>query len=194
MPVLYTTRLVIRPLVLDDDLVATREALNRARNTAVTPESTARHERWIRWNIANYGALADVDQPPYGDRAVCLRTDGQVVGVVGLVPAMGPFGQLPGFPVDIGSRRYQPQVGLFWAIDSRYQRQGYATEAGAALISFAFTEMLLTRIIATTEYDNNASIGVMRKLGMTILRNPFPDPWWFQVVGVRDAEEQPAEV
>ncbi len=46
-----------------------------------------------------------------------------------------------------------------------------------------------SRLIATTEYDNAASMGVMRKLGMTIAKNPLPDPPWLQVVGILD---QPA--
>lgn len=46
-----------------------------------------------------------------------------------------------------------------------------------------------SRLSATTEYDNTASIGVMRKPGMTIAKNPLPDPPWLQVVGILD---QPA--
>jgi [ribosomal protein S5]-alanine N-acetyltransferase len=44
--------------------------------------------------------------------------------------------------------------------------------------------MGLRRVVATTTYDNEASMGVMRKLGMRIERNPFPDPPWLQVVGI----------
>src|SRR4051812_1559936 len=40
------------------------------------------------------------------------------------------------------------------------------------------------RIVAATEHDNLASIGVMRRLGMRIERNPDPEPHWFQTVGV----------
>jgi [ribosomal protein S5]-alanine N-acetyltransferase len=38
--------------------------------------------------------------------------------------------------------------------------------------------------VATTSSDNAPSIGVMRKVGRHIERNPYPDPPWFQVVGV----------
>jgi hypothetical protein len=31
---------------------------------------------------------------------------------------------------------------------------------------------------------------VMRKLGMTLARNPFPDPPWLQVVGVLQNRSQ----
>ena len=84
-----------------------------------------------------------------------------------------------------------PEVGLFWAIDPAQQRQGYATEAARALIDYAFDRLRLWRILATTEYDNHASQAVMLKAGMTLTRNPRPDPPWMQVVGVRTATPSP---
>ena len=46
--------------------------------------------------------------------------------------------------------------------------------------------------MATTEYDNHASQAVMRKLGMTLTRNPHSEPELMQVVGVKYAP--PADV
>jgi len=85
-------------------------------------------------------------------------------------------------PASLG--RSSPEFGLFWAISSAYQRQGFATEAARAMIEYAFQHLRLRRVVATTEYDNLASIGVMRRLGMRIERNPLPEPPWLQVVGV----------
>jgi RimJ/RimL family protein N-acetyltransferase len=79
---------------------------------------------------------------------------------------------------------YSPEFGLYYALSPAYQRQGYATEAAQALINYAFTQLHLKRIVATTTYENVASIGVMRKAGMRIEKNPFPDPPGFQVVGI----------
>jgi RimJ/RimL family protein N-acetyltransferase len=59
------------------------------------------------------------------------------------------------------------------------------------MVEYAFQNLGLRRVIATTTYDNEASMGVMRKLGMRIERNPFPDPPWLQVVGM--LEYQPAD-
>jgi ribosomal-protein-alanine N-acetyltransferase len=185
MPPLQTERLIIRPFVMDDLDVAHR-VLSAAWDEP--PETLAERrparERWLQWNVANYDGLVSVDQPPYGDRAVVLRENGQVIGSAGLVPAIGPFGQLPGYPADEGSRFWYPEVGLFWAVDPAHQGRGYATEAGRALIDFAFSEFHLGRIVATTEYTNERSMAVMRKLGMRILRNPLPHPEWFQAVGL----------
>jgi RimJ/RimL family protein N-acetyltransferase len=83
-----------------------------------------------------------------------------------------------------------PEVGLFWAIDPKHQRKGYASEAGEALVEYAFDVLSLWRILATTEYDNHGSQAVMRKLGMNITHNPNKEPEWMQVVGVRYSERQ----
>lgn len=86
----------------------------------------------------------------------------------------------------VSPARATPEVGLFWAIDPTQQGRGYATEAARALVAHAFGRLRLRRIIATTEYENVASQGVMRKLGMRVERNPLPEPPWLQIVGVLD--------
>jgi ribosomal-protein-alanine N-acetyltransferase len=74
---------------------------------------------------------------------------------------------------------------MFWGIHEMHRRQGYAAEAAEALMNAMFEQQNLQRIIATTEYTNEGSIGVMRKIGMTIERNPLPEPHWSQIVGVK---------
>ena len=108
--------------------------------------------------------------------------------MVGVVPSMGPFAQLPGFGGAIGPPdRLRPEVGLYWAVAPEHRRNGYATEAARAVIDHGFAELGLARIVATTERDNPASIAVMRRLGMRVEQNPLPEPHWFQVVGWLDA-------
>ena len=135
----------------------------------------------------NYDQLAWMYQPPYGDRAIVLKATGQLIGAIGYVPCLMPFGQLPSFAptVDDATRSLSTaEFGMYWALAPAHQRQGYTSEAAAAMVDYAFTQIRLRRIIATTSYDNVASMGVMRKLGMRIEKNPFPDPPWLQVVGV----------
>ena len=108
-----------------------------------------------------------------------------MIGAVGYVPCFDVFEQIPGLSRGEPPSAYRvAEMGLFWAIDPDQQRHGYATEAAQALIDFAFQQLRVKRLIATTEYDNAASLGVMRKLGMRIEQNPFPDPPWLQVVGI----------
>jgi [ribosomal protein S5]-alanine N-acetyltransferase len=143
---------------------------------------------WLEWTAAGYHQFAQLHQPPYGERGIALRETGELVGMVGVVPSMGPFSQLPGFDGSAPEgARFRPEVGLFWALAPQHRGNGYATEAAAAVIEFGFAELYLARIVATTTYDNEASIAVMRRLGMTIASNPLPEPSWFQVVGWLDA-------
>jgi [ribosomal protein S5]-alanine N-acetyltransferase len=175
LPVLETKRLRVRPL-------STRDA------DAVHAVSGEPHPGWLEWTVASYGQLEALRQPPYGERAICLREGGELVGMVGVVPSMGPFAQLPGFGGAIGpANRMRPEVGLYWAVASQHRGNGYATEAARAVIEHGFAELGLARIVATTERDNLASIAVMRRLCMRIERNPLPEPDWFQVVGWLDA-------
>jgi RimJ/RimL family protein N-acetyltransferase len=140
---------------------------------------------WLQWSILSQEWLPKLHQPPYGDRAVILKTTGAVIGSVGYVPLLMPFYQIPELKVPSSGGGYNTtEFGLFWVIDPDHQRQGYAAEAAQAMIADAFRQMGLKRIVATTEYENVASQGVMRKIGMTITRNPLPDPPWLQVVGV----------
>ncbi len=117
-----------------------------------------------------------------------MKDTGRLVGAVGLVPSYNAFAQLPAFRYRSGAgpaaHVYSPEVGLFYQIAQADRRQGYAAEAARALIDYMFETLHLGRIIATTDYDNAASIAVMGKLGMRIERNPSPDPPWLQVVGV----------
>jgi [ribosomal protein S5]-alanine N-acetyltransferase len=75
-------------------------------------------------------------------------------------------------------------------ISPAMQGRGLATEAARALVSVVFDVLKVGRIMAGTEYDDFASIALMRKLGMRIERNPFPSPAWFQVTGVLQKEGQ----
>jgi RimJ/RimL family protein N-acetyltransferase len=48
-----------------------------------------------------------------------------------------------------------------------YWRQGLASEAGTAFVSFAFGELRLTRLVATVQVGNDASVRVLEKLGFS---------------------------
>jgi ribosomal-protein-alanine N-acetyltransferase len=182
VPVLRTDRLVIRPFSADDLDEAVRvfddEIYGPARAGA-----RAERARWLEWTALSYEQLAKLYQPPYGDRAVTLGDTGELIGAVGYTPCYHPFGQLGGF-AQAPPMAHTAEVGLYWAIAPARRGRGYAVEAGRALIEFAFAEMNLYRIVATTEYHNSASQRVMEKLGMTLERNPLSGPPWLQVVGV----------
>ena len=190
--VLETSRLIIRAFQ-PDDLHAIHRILDLTfgDGSKISNEHALNERReWLEWSRLSAEWLPKMFQPPYGDRAVVLKRTDEVIGAAGFVPCFDVFEQIPGLGRGGLPSAYRvAEVGLFWAIDPDQQRQGYATEAAQALIDFAFQQLRVKRLIATTEHDNAASIGVMRKLGMRIERNPFSDPPWLQVVGIL---EQPA--
>jgi [ribosomal protein S5]-alanine N-acetyltransferase len=179
LPAIRTPRLVIRPLD-DADEKACRSVL------AVPDEDAFR--RWLTWAVAAPGALADLHQPPYGERAIALAATGELIGLVGLVPALGPFAQLDGA---LPGGPWTPELGLYWALSPEQRGNGYATEAAAALCQALFAALNPQRLIAMTEQSNTASQSVMRRLGMRMLANPHSEPAWLQVVGVLDSAPGP---
>lgn len=52
----------------------------------------------------------------------------------------------------------------FW-VTGQARGKGYATEAAAAVVDFAFTQLELTRLLARTETHHTSAIRVLHKLG-----------------------------
>lgn len=190
MPVLETTRLMIRPFILED-LEAAHQLfdieLNAEEMGAEKLASLQERAEWLQWAALNPRQLALLNQPPYGDRAIILKSTQTLVGSCGYVPALNAFEQIPAFTADNPSRNpalYTPEFALFYAISPAYQRCGYAVESAQALVDYAFRFLRVRRIVAETDDENAGSIAVMRRLGMRIEKNPFADPAWLRVVGI----------
>ena len=192
IPVLNTERLVIRPFERTD-LDAVYRILDV--DDQPVPRPLAERAQFLEWTVRNYQELARLYQPPYGDRAVVSRRSNTLIGVVGLVPAYGPFGLLPCFSEQIEPERrnyFWPEFGLFYAVAPAHRGHGYAVEASRALVDYLFQALRPRRIVAITTRENTASQRVMARLGMRLEHNPFPEPEWFQVVGVLENSARPA--
>lgn len=179
---LDSPRLMIRPLETED-VDAVCEIMDRSFGVAPRAERI----EWLEWTVRNYQALGRLYQPPFGERAVIHKDTGALIGLVGIVPSFAPFEQLPSFRQRLQvppSTHSTPEIGLFWATHPDYRRQGYASEAASAVVTFLCTQLGVSRVVATTEFDNTASIDVMKRIGMTVERNPHPTPSWFQIAGV----------
>jgi len=190
MPVLESTRLRIRPFEMGDleDVYRLLDVeLREAELGSERMDTLAARETWLRWAVLNYDQLGMLYQPPYGDRAVVLKQTGEMVGSCGFVPCLMPFEQIPYFAAAGAAASPRPvttEFGLFYAVFPAHQRRGYAAEAARAIVDYAFGTLHLKRVVATTTYDNLGSLGVMRRLGMRLERNPLPEPHYLQVVGV----------
>jgi RimJ/RimL family protein N-acetyltransferase len=127
---------------------------------AYSSDADALLARNLDWPATEEGVRAYWEQqrkvdpasdPEWMSLVLELKAEGRVIGHVGIGVRK------------IGERR-QGIVG--WLLGRRYQRQGLATEAARALITYGFDEMGLHRIMARTGRDNVRSWYLMERLGM----------------------------
>ena len=156
---LRTDRLELRP-VRDADV----DRILQYRNL---PEVT----RWLlrtevdpaAFRAAWQRAAADPD-----DHSMAVTLDGVVIGTVSLDVTDG-MGQ-PGMPP-----RTEAQLGYIF--DPAHSGRGYATEAVAAMVAYAFERLELRRITAGCFADNHASVRILEKIGMRREQYGVGDSW-----------------
>jgi [ribosomal protein S5]-alanine N-acetyltransferase len=95
------------------------------------------------------GPLAMYARRGYGLYRVDRQADGRVLGMCGLI-----------------RRDTLPDVDLGFAFLPFARGQGYAREAGAAILAYGFEKLRLPRIVAITTEDNAASARVLEAIGM----------------------------
>lgn len=190
MKMLETPRLVIRPFTIND-LQSIHQILDHELQDSdfgnEGSQTLVDRERWLQWTLLNYEQLSKLNQPPYGERAIIQKDSNKLIGICGYVPCLDCFEQLCDFnqTENLACQSFTTtEFGLFYAISKSFQGFGFATEATVAMSTYAFEHLHVKRIIATTTYDNEASINVMRKLGMHLKKNPLSSPAWLQVVGI----------
>jgi ribosomal-protein-alanine N-acetyltransferase len=67
----------------------------------------------------SYDQLAKLYQPPYGERAIILRSSGQLIGAIGYVPCLAPFEQLSSLrspQTGDGLCPHTTEFGLYYAL------------------------------------------------------------------------------
>jgi RimJ/RimL family protein N-acetyltransferase len=152
-----TTRLQLRKLTLDDaDLL-----LDVWNDPAFIRYVGDRGIRTIAeaHDAMQQGALRLYDTYGYGPYRMALRIDDTPVGICGLFRRDG---------LD------EPDIGYSTLPD--HCGRGYAYEAACAVIELAHAEFSLERLIAIISPDNDASIGLIRKLGFEFERmHTMPD-------------------
>jgi len=77
-----------------------------------------------------------------------------------------------------GAPRKDGMVEIGYGIDATVRRQGYTTEAGAALVNWALTQPECYAVVACTEKSNIASIRVLEKLGFSLARETDEEFSW----------------
>jgi RimJ/RimL family protein N-acetyltransferase len=190
MNTLDTVRLHIRPFTMDDLPVA-HQLLDQDLQWAGPSVSLQQRQERLQRDVS-LAAWADTGGI-YGYRAVILQATNEIIGICGFLPILwSPRMQALFWPLLFGESgasdayRYAcVELEVGYAVASRHRRQGYATEAVSALLLYAFRELQVRRIFASTNRSNIGSIGVMRRLGMRIAINPEqPQVEWPGAPGV----------
>src|SRR5262249_18929431 len=108
------------------------------------PYSELQAREWIRKHGSQAVPASDVVF------AITTKPDGVLIGTVGLRA--------------INTEHAQAELG-FW-IGVPFWRQGYATEAAAAVVGYGFESLRLNRVFAHHMVRNPASGRVLQKIGM----------------------------
>lgn len=164
--VLETQHLILRPFI-PNDLDELYSVLNQPevwQYDPGRPRSFAQTEHTLNFWINDY------ERHGFGRLAVIEKDTGKLIGYCGLQWLL----------LDHGIFK-SPEVELFYALSPEYWGKGYMTEAAEAVVHFAFEQLKLKRVVSTAVGPNHRSLGVMKRIGMRIDRDPF-DPEW--VVGV----------
>ncbi len=148
MPTLRTERLVIRPMQTSDAFdmheYASREDVTEY--LLWSPHTSVGYTRSYLNYIEERYSNGD-----FYDWAITLAENGKMIGTVGFTS------------IDTVNR-----IGeIGYVVNPDYHRLGYGFEAAKKIVVFGFSELGLHRIEAKFMKGNDASLAVMKKLGMT---------------------------
>ena len=147
IPTLETERLRLRPFALGDALEVQRLAGERViADTTLNiphPYQDGIAEQWISKHPTIFSEERGVTF------AITRKPDGALAGAISLM------GMIKGHQAELG----------YW-VGSNYWNQGICTEAGIAILGYAFLELGLVRVYARHLTRNPRSGRVMQKLGM----------------------------
>lgn len=151
MTVLETDRLIIRKLS-PDDAEFILELLNEPSFLHFIGDKGVRTVADARGYILQ-GPMASYDQHGFGLYLTALKEGSLPIGICGLI-----------------KRDSLADVDIGFAFLPRFWSKGYALESAAAVKDFGLNTLGLKRIVAITNPDNQASIKLLEKLGLTFER------------------------
>jgi len=147
-PTLQTDRLTLRPFTLDDanevrPLVGEKEIAATTLNIP-HPYPDGAAENWISKHKEQY------QEGKAATFAIILSETGKIIGAIGL-----------------GIKRKHAHAEMGYWVGKPYWNNGYATEAGHAILRYGFKSCDLNRIHAHHMTKNPQSGRVMQKMGMS---------------------------
>jgi len=143
-----TSRLILRPFTEADATAASRNSKQPAvahfmSDMILETEEAALN--WIRW--LNHDKL-DVAVPCVV-LALELKSSHDCIGLIGVAP----------------KRELENEIEILFAVADACQNKGYATEAGRAMVDWAFEQAGQEVLSAIVKPENKASRRVIEKLG-----------------------------
>jgi len=149
MKILETDRLILRHLLPTDlDSLYTLYCDEEVRR--YFPEGTLTYEETreeLEWFLNGHP-----EHPELGLWATIHKETNKFLGRCGLLP----------WTID-----KRPEVEVAYLLGKEYWGQGLGTEAARAIVQYGFETLRLSRLICLIDRDNQASIKVASKIGMT---------------------------
>ena len=148
--ILETNRLILRRL-LPDDLDSLFGLYSEPEIRRYFPEGTLTYQETkeeLEWFLNGHPA-----QPQLGLWATLHKETDQFIGRCGLLP---------------WTIEGRPEVEVAYLLAKEYWGQGLGTEAAQAIVHYAFEQLQLSRLICMIDLENQASIKVASKIGMTL--------------------------
>lgn len=160
-PTLVTQRLVLRRWLASDRAPFARiNADPEVMALRFAPLSRGQSDALIALEEANF------NRQGFGLWAVERKRDRRLLGFTGLGTS------------DFGAP-FCPCVDIGWQLAREAWGHGYATEGARAVLTFAFSELGLSEVVAHTTKSNQRSRAVMCRLRMTHNpRDDFDGPWY----------------
>ncbi len=187
LPTLETERLILRPCTREDEedlhtifWNTVPDEMTYGRRKTRRPNRRDIHEENEHYlSFARYSFLR-----PFGRVIVVLKEDGSKIGTCLLIPHVFTPEEvtLCADPQSGLARFGTLEVILGWALTKFHRQNGYGTEAAQALVHYGLQILHLQRLLAETSPDNQASIGLMKKIGMEIVSPPHAK----QVIGMME--------
>ena len=150
MIILETKRLLLRRFVIEDldalfAFYSDPDVVRYIPDAPRTYEETREELEWFRNGHPKF--------PGLGLWATIYKETKQFIGRCGLLP----------WTID-----EQQEVEVAFALSKAYWGQGVATEVARSLVQYGFEHLQLSRLICLIDHDNQASINVATKIGMTL--------------------------
>lgn len=146
-PYLKTKRLTLRSFNVDDSEIVSynsrRPSVAYFMSDMILPDDNSARQ-WIEW-INNKRNVSG----PLQVLAIEQNESKKCIGLIGVAP----------------KKELNNEVEILFAVADEYQNKSYATEAGKAIIEWAFQNSALDYLVAIVKLDNSASQRVIEKLG-----------------------------